>query len=123
GWHIDRASSALTPCSFNRFHISREERSTNLLRPMHIAGSGVTPRSFPLIALYTWAFEQRRLLAISFTERNSLFSFMVFCPSSGLSPGKSKILHAKVKKTFCPYRAIEMPFATSPVERQCRNNR
>ena len=68
------------------------------------------------MALYTWGFEQRRLLAISSMEGNSLFSFMVFCASNGLSLGNRKILHPYMKR-FRAYRVMEMPFGDSSPER------
>ena len=53
------------PFSLIAIHNSRDARRTSLRRPRHSAGSGGTVGIFPLIALYTWAFEQWRYRATS----------------------------------------------------------
>jgi hypothetical protein len=53
------------PFSLIAIHKSRDGCRTSLRRPRHTAGSGGTFGIFPLIALYTWAFEQWRYRATS----------------------------------------------------------
>src|SRR3989441_8663770 len=88
-----------SPCSFRLFHRSRLLRRISFRLPTQIEGKRDTFVTFPLITLYTCAFEHRSSEATSSAVRISLSSVNMFIILS-----QDRV---KLKRTRCPCRSMK----------------